>query len=80
VEEQTAQCLENIKAVLEAAGAGLRDVIKVVLYLVDIQDFAKVNAVYAKYMGDHLPARSCVTVKELPADELMKIEVIARRV
>jgi len=79
VEEQTVQCLENIKVVLEASGAELKDVVKAVVYLLNISDYAKVNAIYAKYMGDHRPARCCVAVKELPADELMKIEVIARK-
>ena len=79
VEEQTVQCLENVKAVLEAAGAGFKDVIKVVVYLINMKDFAKVNAIYAKYVGAHLPVRSCVGVKELPADELVKMEVIARK-
>jgi len=79
VEEQAAQCMENIKAVLEAAGAGLKDVIKAVLYLANMDDFARVNVVYAKYMDGHSPARSCVSVKDLPANELVKLEVVARK-
>lgn len=77
VEEQTVQCLENIKEVLKAAGVELKDVVKAFVYLVNMDDYARVNAIYARYMGDHRPARCCVAVKELPANELMKIEVIA---
>ncbi len=79
VEEQTIQCMENVKNVLKAAGAELQDVIKAVIYLVNMDDYGKVNEIYARYMGEHRPARCCVTVKELPANELMKIEAIAIR-
>lgn len=77
VEEQTVQCMENLKAVLEAAGVGFKDVVKAVVYLTNMKDYARVNAIYEKYMEGHRPARTCVAVKELPADELMKIEMIA---
>lgn len=78
VEDQTVQCMENIKYILEEAGVGFKDVFKAIVYLTDIKDYAKVNAIYARYMGDNRPARCCVAVKELPANELMKIEVTAR--
>jgi 2-iminobutanoate/2-iminopropanoate deaminase len=79
LEEQTEQCLKNIKTVLAASGASLQNVVKAFVYLTDIKDYEKVNAIYAKHMGDHRPARCCVAVKELPANELMKIEVIAEK-
>jgi len=77
VEEQTVQCLENLSIILKAAGVGFKDVVKAFVYLTDMNDYARVNAIYAKYMGDHRPARCCVAVKELPVNELMKIEMIA---
>ncbi len=77
VEAQTAQCMENLKNVLEAAGTGLQGVVKAVVYLKDMNDFSTMNQVYARYMGDHRPARSCVAVKELPAREVVKVEAVA---
>ncbi len=78
VQAQTAQSLENVKAILAVKGLTLDDVIKTTVFIKDMNDFAKVNEVYAKYIcGDKLPARSCVEVARLPKDGLVEIEVIA---
>ena len=77
IEEQTAQVLENLKAIVEAAGSSLAKVVKTTVYLADIQDFATVNAIYAKYFTADAPARSCVAVASLPKDGLYEIEAIA---
>lgn len=79
--EQTTRVLENLKAVLEAAGASLASVVKTVVFLKDMNDFAAMNAVYGKYFapeGVVAPARSTVEVARLPKDALVEIEVIAR--
>ena len=78
IEEQTAQSLENVKAVLAAAGAELSDVVKTTVFIKDMNTFAQVNEVYTKYFcGPVLPARSCVEVARLPKDVLIEIEAIA---
>ena len=78
VQAQTAQSLENVKAILATKGLTLDDVIKTTVFIKDMNDFGKVNEVYAKYIcGDKLPARSCVEVARLPKDGLVEIEVIA---
>lgn len=81
IAEQTTQVLENLKAVLEAAGSGLNSVVKTVVFLKDMNDFAGMNAVYGKYLageGVVAPARSTVEVARLPKDALVEIEVIAK--
>lgn len=78
VEAQTAQSLENVKAILADKGLTLNDVIKTTVFIKDMNDFGKINEVYSKYIcGDKLPARSCVEVARLPKDGLVEIEVIA---
>ena len=77
VKEATKQSLENVKAVLEAAGSSLDKVIKVVVFIKDMNDFAAVNEVYAKYFVENPPARSCVEVARLPKDAAIEIEAIA---
>jgi len=79
--EQTTQVLENLKAILEAVGADLTDVVKTLVFLKDMNDFAAMNAVYGRYLapeGAVPPARSTVEVARLPKDVLIEIEVIAR--
>lgn len=81
IREQTVRVFENIQAVLAAAGGSLRDVIKTVVFLKDMQDFAAMNEIYASYLapqGVVPPARSTVEVSRLPKDALVEIEVIAR--
>lgn len=77
VETQAAQALDNLKAVLEAAGMGLEDVVKTTVFLADMNDFAAINAVYAKYFPGEAPARSCVQVAALPKGGLFEIEAVA---
>ncbi len=78
VVEQTKQVLHNLKNVLEAAGSGLEKVVKTTIFLADINDFAKVNEIYADFFGAHKPARSTVAVKTLPKNALVEIEAIAK--
>ena len=80
ITEQTTRTLENLKAILEAAGTTLSRVVKANVYLKDMNDFAAMNAVYAKYLapeGVTPPARTTVEVARLPKDVLVEIEVIA---
>ena len=77
IADQTGQSLKNLKAVLEAAGYSLQDVIKTTVFITDMANFATVNSVYAKYFEKDCPARSCVAVKELPKDALIEIEAVA---
>jgi len=76
IEEQTVQVLENLKAIVEAAGSSLAMVVKTTVYLADIQDFATVNAIYAKYFQTECPARVCVEVSNLPKGALVEIDVV----
>lgn len=81
IAEQTERALENLKAVLEAAGSSLAAVVKTVVFLKDMNDFAAMNAVYGRYLapdGVVAPARSTVEVARLPKDALVEVEVIAR--
>lgn len=80
IAEQTTRVLENIKAILSAAGADLAHVVKTVVFLKDMKDFAAMNEVYARYLapdGAVKPARSTVAVAGLPKDALVEIEIIA---
>ncbi|GIO15837.1 reactive intermediate/imine deaminase [Cohnella xylanilytica] len=75
--EQTNQVLSNLKAVLAAEGATLRDVVKTTVFLKDMNQFAAFNEAYAAHFGDHTPARSTVEVARLPRDVFVEIELIA---
>ena len=77
VEAQAAQALDNLKAVLAAAGMELADVVKTTVFLADMNDFAAINAVYARYFPDQPPARSCVQAAALPKGALFEIEAVA---
>ncbi len=80
IAEQTTRVLENLKAILEAAGTGLASVVKTTVFLKDMKDFAEMNAVYAAYLapvGAVPPARTTVEVARLPKDVLVEIEVVA---
>ncbi len=79
VEVQTARVLENLKAILEAAGASLEDVVKTTVYITNMDDFAKVNGIYGQYFQENPPARVCVEVSKLPKGALVEIDVIAAR-
>ena len=77
IEEQAKQVLENLKNVLEAAGSSLNKVVKTTVFIKDMDSFAKVNEVYAKYFSEPYPARSCVEVSKLPKGVLIEIEAVA---
>lgn len=77
IEEQTEQAFENLKAILHEANSSLDQVVKAMVFIKDMNDFAAMNEVYSKHFGDHTPARSCVEVARLPKDAKVEIEVIA---
>ena len=77
VKSQTERVLENLKVILEAAGATLNHVVKTTVFLKDMNDFPVMNEVYAKYFGAAPPARSTVQAARLPKDALVEIDVIA---
>jgi 2-iminobutanoate/2-iminopropanoate deaminase len=77
VREEVTRVLDNLKAVLEAAGSGLDRVVRTTVYLTDLQDFAAMNEVYARYFGAHRPARSTVQVAALPKGARIEIDAIA---
>jgi 2-iminobutanoate/2-iminopropanoate deaminase len=74
---QTRQVLENLKAVLSAAGCTIDSVVKTTIFLKNMDDFTQVNEIYAKYFSDSLPARSTVEVSRLPKNVLVEIDCIA---
>ena len=77
IEEQTAQVMKNVAAILEAAGADFDHVVKTTCFLNDMNDFAAFNAEYAKSFGEVRPARSAVAVEKLPTGALVEVDVIA---
>ncbi|MGX6979867.1 RidA family protein [Vagococcus elongatus] len=77
VEKQAKQGFENLGVILKEAGLTYSDVVKTTVFLADMGDFAKVNAIYGEYFTENLPARSAVAVKELPKGGLFEIEAIA---
>lgn len=77
VEAQAKQALDNLGAVLQAAGMDYADVVKTTVFLADINDFAAINAIYAGYFKVEPPARSCVEVAALPKGGLFEIEAVA---
>ena len=80
VEAQAKLALENVKAILAEAGLEMSSIIKTLVFIKDMNDFGKVNAIYAEYINcPVLPARSCVEVAALPKGGLVEIEVIAKK-
>lgn len=79
VEAQARQALDNLTAVLSAAGMTCADVVKTTVFLADIRDFSAINAIYAEYFTGEAPARSCVQVAALPKGALFEVEAIAVR-
>jgi endoribonuclease L-PSP, putative len=77
VEEQTERVLTSLSALLEASGTSLEKVVKTTVFIKNMNDFAKVNEVYAKFFTKDFPARSCVEVARLPKDVLVEIDAIA---
>lgn len=78
IEAQTQKSLENLLAIVEEAGGTRESIVKATIFLKDMNDFGAVNGVYAKFFGDHKPARSCVEVARLPKDVGIEIEAIAQ--
>ena len=78
IAEQTEQVLANLRAILEEAGSGLDRLVKTTVFLQDLGDFAAMNEVYARHIGDRPPARSTVEVAGLPSRALVEIEAIAQ--
>ena len=80
VERQTEQCLNNVRAILEAAGSSLHHVLRCGVFLVDMREFQTMNRVYQRMFGDHRPARTTVQVAALPGDGLLiEIDAVAYR-
>ncbi|MGI9112906.1 MAG: Rid family detoxifying hydrolase [Gaiellaceae bacterium] len=77
IAEQTEQALANLRAILEEAGSGLDRLVKTTVFLQDLGDFAAMNEVYARHVGDRPPARSTVEIAGLPSGALVEIEAIA---
>ena len=77
IEVQAERALMNIKALLEESGSSLDKVVKTVVFIKNMDDFAKVNEIYAKYFTENYPARSCVEVARLPKDVLIEMEAVA---
>ena len=77
ITEQTEQVMRNVSAILEAAGAGLQQVVKTTVFLVDMDDFTAMNEVYARFFGEDPPARATVQAARLPRDARVEIEAIA---
>lgn len=79
VEDQTIQVFKNIDALLRASGSQRGDIVKALVFLQDINDFDRVNKLYAAFFENHRPARSCVEVSALPKGAKVEIEVIVRK-
>ncbi|KXG75193.1 2-iminobutanoate/2-iminopropanoate deaminase [Fervidicola ferrireducens] len=79
IEAQTRQVMENVKNILQAAGMDFSNVVKTTVFITNMDDFGKVNEIYATYFGENPPARSCVEVSRLPKGALIEVEVIAHR-
>jgi len=77
IEEQTDRIMRNMAAILEAAGSSLDRLVKTTVFLVDLADFAGMNGVYARHVGDRPPARSTIGIAELPTGARVEIEAIA---
>ena len=77
ITEQTEQVMRNVSAILEAAGAGLQQVVKTTVFLADMDDFTVMNEVYGRFFGDNPPARATVQAARLPRDARVEIEAIA---
>jgi 2-iminobutanoate/2-iminopropanoate deaminase len=77
IEEQTEQAIANLRAILEEAGSGLDRLVKTTVFLTDLGEFAAMNEVYARHVGDRPPARSTIEVSKLPSGARIEIEAVA---
>ena len=79
IEAQAKQALTNVSNLMEAAGLTMADVVKTSVFIKNMDDFAKINEIYATFFNGDFPARSCVEVARLPKDVLIEVEVIAAK-
>lgn len=79
IEAQAEQAIGNLAALIKASGASIDNTVKTTVFIKNMDDFAKVNEIYAKYFTDNFPARSCVEVARLPKDVLIEIEAIVAK-
>jgi len=79
IEEQAKQAFSNLKALVEAAGSSMDHVVKTVVFIKNMDDFAKINAIYEKYFVKPYPARSCVEVARLPKDVALEVEAVVQK-
>lgn len=79
VQEQAHQALKNVRSILETAGLTMDNVIKATVFIKNMDDFGKINEIYAQYFSTPYPARSCVEVARLPRDVQVEVEVIAQK-
>lgn len=79
VEEQTVNCLKNVKYVLEEGGYNMKQVVKTTVFISDMNNFSKINEIYGQFFVAPYPARSCVEVAKLPKNAMVEIEVIAKK-
>ncbi len=77
VEEQAKTSLENLRAIVQAGGSSMDQVVKTTVFIKDMNDFGKINEIYSQFFTDPFPARSCVEVARLPKDALVEIECVA---
>lgn len=77
VEEEAELALRNLKIILEEAGSSLKKALKVTVYLLDMEEFARFNGIYRRYFGEHLPARTCIQAACLPFETRVEIDAIA---
>jgi 2-iminobutanoate/2-iminopropanoate deaminase len=77
VEEEAELALRNLKIILEEAGSSLKKTLKVTVYLLDMEEFARFNGIYRRYFGEHLPARTCIQAACLPFETRVEIDAIA---
>lgn len=79
IEAQAEQALSNLKALIQASGADIKNTVKTTVYIKNMDDFSTINDIYAKYFTSDFPARSCVEVARLPKDVLIEIEAIVEK-
>lgn len=79
VEAQAEQAFTNLKNLIEASGASMDNVIKTVVFIRDMEDFGKINEIYAEYFPEPYPARSCVEVARLPKDVALEVEAVVEK-
>lgn len=77
IEAQAERALTSVKNIVEAAGLSVADIVKVTIFVTDLSQFALVNAIYARFVGDHRPARSTIGVAALPLGAMIEVEAIA---